>query len=60
MSALNTATLLKQLREIDPDTLESDPDARYQALQLSRKLSVALDDPLNQAVDLAFKVSFED
>jgi hypothetical protein len=60
MSVTTITALFRELQEIDPTSLISDHDQKHKALQLSRKLSVALDDPLNQAVDLVFKASFRE
>ncbi|KAK4496566.1 hypothetical protein PRZ48_012546 [Zasmidium cellare] len=48
------ATLLKELSSIQPQTLDNDPQARQNALSLSRKLTAALEDPTNAAVDMMF------
>lgn len=49
--------LLEDLRRVNPAEVANDPNERKRALTLSRQLVVALENPIERAVDYIFKVS---
>jgi hypothetical protein len=53
----DTLALLSKLQAIDLAKIENDKTVRAETLALARKLSASLEEPINRATDLAFRVS---
>lgn len=50
------SSAFEDLQAFDIASIENDQDARFRALSLARKVSAALESPLDRAVDLVFRV----
>lgn len=48
--------LILQLKSLDVDQIEEDAGAKNDALALAKKVTASLEDPVNKATDLVFRV----
>ena len=56
-SSENASALIERLDVLKAQLIAGDQDAKKEALMLSRKLTVTLNEPANTAVELAFSAS---